>query len=127
MGDQGDILNLGLGDQQSVERVAVDRRQAANAPGVIRRDREYLVAVGAKIGRQIVRGIQTTEPALDGDFPKAGHADDTARLGQGQDINRGLSKRLFAVQRPENDMGIEEHPQGPFSSHGKILLSSNSF
>src|SRR5215475_585928 len=72
-GDDGSVLQLGLGDQNSIERISVMRRQESGSDGVFCQDRKldesFLVELLLKIFDQVWR-FKFSRVMFDRNFPK---------------------------------------------------------
>ena len=91
-GDDRAALQLGLSDQQAIERVAVMQRQRGGGVRVARVDREHLSASFVDAIEQVIGRIQLAYRALDRHLPDVDDADD--QLGSGRSIaSRARSDR----------------------------------
>ena len=110
-GDEGQAFASGLGDQQAVERIAVDIGKRSDAEGVGFGDGKDGDTLGAIIGNHVhQRGAerQFAQVDLDSHFPNTGGAD---RQGMPTAIDGVFSDRaqlriVFIV--PNKSVGIEQ-------------------
>ena len=75
-GDNDEVLDLGLSDQHPIERVAVVRRKGTRLFRVTEREREWREALFFDARFQVVRGLQFSQRALEGDLPAADRTDE---------------------------------------------------
>ena len=78
-GNERDVLNKALRDQQSVEWVSVEMGHPLNGGDVRQRDREYIEAVAPRLVKDEwlnqLGETEFAEATFDAHFPRAGKAD----------------------------------------------------
>lgn len=75
-GDDDESLDLCLGNQHPIERVAMVRRKGTRLFRVTEGEREWREALFFDTCFQVVRGLQLTQRVLDGDLPAADRTDE---------------------------------------------------
>lgn len=106
-GDNDESLDLGLGDQHPIERVAVVRWKSTRLFRVAEREREWREALLFDARFQVVRSLQLPQRVLDGDLPAADRTDEdfVERIGYGF-ICTSIQPLRFR-HPPQESMGVE--------------------
>ena len=108
-GDQGQAFESCLSNKQAIERVAVDGRQTAGFPRVVKADRELFEAGAVNELCHVIGGIESPQCPLYLDLPDRGGADQD-RLGPPFDDVSCVALEAL-VSRPQQDVGVEQNSQ----------------
>ncbi len=110
-GDEGVVLQRGLGHQEPVERVAVEPREHLDVGSVPRRHRHRVEVHSGQRPRPPVLDLQLPTRPLDRDLPERhrAHRHGVALVREGirGDLGDGVA---LAEQEPHGDVGVEQQP-----------------
>jgi hypothetical protein len=101
----------GLGDEEPVERIAMVTRQVARRPRVPRRDGQPGEALLRDQLRELVRGRELAQRALDRRLPDARRAHEDLVGGVGDGGARGVAEHVVVAQPPQHGVGVGEQPR----------------
>src|SRR5205085_10883 len=108
---EGDALDERLGEQQAVERIFVQKRQAVDVDRVLAGDRKLGVTIVQQPAPQQPRldaEVIPTQRILDGDLPEAGRAEQQLVAGVVEQGERRLRQSLRRAGGPEQELRVQQ-------------------